>query len=88
MESGCPYCAETLELLADKGVEVEQVSVDGRPLLRRWLEETTARRTVPQVFINGDGVGGCDEMFALDQRGELDERLLVKPSVDNPALRS
>ena len=68
----CWYCRQAEALLDQKGVEYERVDVAGDRETRRWLVEATGRRTVPQIFINGDSIGGYDELSALDRRGELD----------------
>lgn len=68
----CPYCLRAKSLLARKGVAFEEIDVAHKPEMRRWLQEITGRRTVPQIFINGRGVGGFDDISALDRRGELD----------------
>lgn len=74
----CPYCIRAKALLERKGVSFEEVDVSGDDRKRAWLIETTGQRTVPQIFINGRSVGGCDELHALERRGELD-RLLAEP---------
>jgi len=68
----CPYCLRAKSLLSRKGVAFEEIDVANKPEMRRWLQEITGRRTVPQIFINGRGVGGFDDISALDRRGELD----------------
>jgi len=68
----CPYCIRAKQFLASKGVErIEEIRVDAQPELRRQMMEITGRRTVPQIFIGGQHVGGCDDLFALDARGGL-----------------
>ena len=68
----CPYCLRAKSLLSRKGVAFEEIDVANKPEMRRWLQEITGRRTVPQIFINGRSVGGFDDISALDRRGELD----------------
>jgi len=75
----CPYCVRAAELLARKGVQVREVDVSNEPGLRRWLVDVTRSRTVPQIFINGRPVGGCDDITALDRRGQLDPLLAQPP---------
>jgi len=68
----CPFCVRAKNLLKARGVEhIEEVRVDLDPGARATMMEITGRRTVPQIFIGETHVGGCDELIALDQRGEL-----------------
>jgi glutaredoxin 3 len=77
----CPYCIRAEQLLNRKGVtEIEKVRVDLQPELRAEMMEKTGRRTVPQIYINGQHVGGFDDLAELNVAGELDE-LLAKSSV-------
>ena len=72
----CPYCVRAEHLLKRKGIqEIEKIRVDTQPELREVMIEKTGRRTVPQIFINGQHVGGYDDLAALDQAGKLDEIL-------------
>lgn len=71
----CPYCIRAKMLLKAKGVEFEEINVSGDDATRAWLVQATGRRTVPQIFINDEPIGGFDEMRALDQAGELDKKL-------------
>lgn len=76
----CGYCDAAEDLLTEKGVTFEREDVTGKPERRRWLEQATGRRTVPQVFINGRPVGGYTDLRALDARGELDRLLAEAPA--------
>ena len=68
----CPYCQHAKALLMQRGVEaIDDVRVDLDPAQRATMMELTGRRTVPQIFIGDTHVGGCDDLVALDQRGEL-----------------
>lgn len=68
----CPYCIRAKQLLKQRGVEqIEEVRVDLDPAQRQAMMDATGQRTVPQIFIGGTHVGGCDDLIALDQRGEL-----------------
>jgi len=72
----CPYCAMAKALLARKGVEFAEISLDEEPGRRaEMIERAHGGRTVPQIFIDGEHIGGCDDMVALDRRGLLDEKL-------------
>ncbi len=73
----CPYCFRAKELLTRKGIPFEEIDVTGDPKTRAWLAGETGRRTVPQVFIDGSPSGGCDDLYALDESGELDKLLAV-----------
>lgn len=68
----CPYCQHAKALLKQRGVDViDDVRIDLDPAQRAQMIELTGRRTVPQIFIGDTYVGGCDDLVALDQRGEL-----------------
>ncbi|QEA13646.1 glutaredoxin 3 [Comamonas flocculans] len=68
----CPYCVRAKALLQSRGVQdLQEIRVDGDPRARQEMMETTGRRTVPQIFIGEQHVGGCDDLMALDARGGL-----------------
>jgi glutaredoxin 3 len=71
----CPYCRGAKTLLRSKGVEFEEIDVTDDPVLRAEMERLSRRRTVPQIFIDGDPIGGFDEARRLDAIGELDRLL-------------
>ena len=72
----CPYCAMAKALLARKGVEFAEISLDEEPGRRaEMIERAHGGRTVPQIFIDGEHIGGCDDMVALDRSGKLDPKL-------------
>lgn len=71
----CPYCVRAKMLLQRKGVAFEEVDVSGDADARQALVARTRQRTVPQIFINDEHIGGCDELYALERAGELDARL-------------
>ena len=73
----CPYCIRAKMLLKNKGVEFQEIDVSGDDAKREWLVKVTGRRTVPQIFINDEPIGGFDDMHALDRAGELDKKLAV-----------
>jgi glutaredoxin 3 len=69
----CPYCTSARALLKRKGLDFCEVNVDATPGARQAMfERSSGRRTVPQIFIGDRHVGGCDELYELDKRGELD----------------
>ena len=74
----CPYCRRAQALLDRKGAGYTVLDVNRDPLLWRELSRRTGRDTVPQIFIGDQHIGGCDDLFALDQRGGL-EPLLKNP---------
>lgn len=72
----CPYCIRAEQLLQRRGVtEIEKIRVDLQPEARIKMVELTNRRTVPQIFINDQHIGGYDDLAALDQAGELNALL-------------
>jgi glutaredoxin 3 len=71
----CGYCSAALRFLRNKGAQLEQIDVDGDAKMRRWLVEATGRTTVPQIFIDGEPIGGYTDMRSLDERGRLDALL-------------
>jgi glutaredoxin 3 len=68
----CPYCQRAKNLLTQKHVAFSEKNVDDQPELREEMLARSKRRTVPQIFIGERHVGGCDDLFALEQSGELD----------------
>ena len=68
----CPYCIAAKRLLAKKGVTYSEIDVGGQPAKRAEMTQRTGRTSVPQIFIGGTHVGGCDDIHALDQAGKLD----------------
>ena len=74
----CPYCVRAEQLLRSKGVtDIEKLRVDLHPELRVVMMEKTGQRTVPQIYIGDEYVGGYDQLAALNHAGRLGE-LLVK----------
>lgn len=72
----CPYCMNAERLLNSKGVtEIEKIRIDESPETKIVMMEKTGRRTVPQIYINDQHVGGFDDLRALDLSGELDPLL-------------
>ena len=72
----CPFCYRAKKLLTTKGVDFVELDVDGKPEVRTEMRERAeGRNTVPQIFINGEGIGGCDELYTLDREGRLDDML-------------
>ena len=68
----CPYCIQAKQVLKSRGVaQIEEIRIDERIDERAKMMEITGRRTVPQIFIGSTHVGGCDDLMALDSKGEL-----------------
>jgi glutaredoxin 3 len=76
----CPYCVRARSLLSAKGIDWEELSVDGDPVLRARMVAESGRHTVPQIWINDTHVGGFDDLWLLEQRGELNSLLQPAPS--------
>ncbi|MDX1581392.1 MAG: glutaredoxin 3 [Alphaproteobacteria bacterium] len=72
----CPFCHRAKALLKDKGVEFEEISVDMKPDVRAEMREKSGGvNSVPQIFIGDVHVGGCDELYALENQGKLNALL-------------
>lgn len=72
----CPYCGWAKELLGRKGVPFTEIDVSGDRTLRAQMTKRAQGRTsVPQIFIGDIHVGGCDDLYALDEAGQLDPLL-------------
>ena len=71
----CGFCMRAKMLLDSKEVAYEEIDVDQDPAKRVEMMERSGRRTVPQIFICETHVGGCDDLFALERAGKLDEML-------------
>ena len=68
----CPYCIRAKQILVARGVShIEEIRIDSDDAQRVKMMEITGRRTVPQIFIGSTHVGGCDDLMALDSKGEL-----------------
>lgn len=71
----CPYCVRAKSLLKQKGVAWTEIDVSRDDNERMALMQRTKQRTVPQIFINGQHVGGSDDLYALERAGKLDALL-------------
>jgi glutaredoxin 3 len=72
----CGYCYRAKLLLASKAIEYEEHAVVwGGPEKQEMIQRSGGRTTVPQIFIDGRHIGGCDELLELERRGKLDELL-------------
>lgn len=75
VKTTCGYCFRAQALLQEKGVAVETYNLDRGGPKRDEMIERSGRMTVPQIFIDGRHIGGCDDLMALERRGKLDELL-------------
>jgi glutaredoxin 3 len=71
----CPYCIAAKRLLGARSIAYKEIDVSNDDAKRAWLVEASGRRTVPQIFIAGESIGGFDELSALDRSGELAKKL-------------
>ena len=71
----CPYCIRARQLLKAKRADFTEIAVDGNPGLRAEMEASSGQHTVPQIWIGSFHVGGFDDLWRLEQRGELDALL-------------
>ncbi|AWL29981.1 glutaredoxin 3 [Acinetobacter defluvii] len=72
----CPYCVRAKQLLERKGIEFKEVNLSNEaPEVRVELMQRTKHRTVPQIFIKDQFIGGFDQLYALEKAGKLDELL-------------
>jgi glutaredoxin 3 len=72
----CPYCVSAKELLGRKGVPFVEINVAGEPARRaEMVARANGSTTVPQIFIGATHVGGCDDLYELDDAGKLDALL-------------
>jgi glutaredoxin 3 len=72
----CPYCQDAKDLLSQKGVSFHEIDASGnRDIRKQMIERAGGRSTYPQIFIGAIHVGGCDDLYALDEAGQLDPLL-------------
>ncbi len=71
----CSYCVRAKNLLESKGVVFQEIAVDNSTSLRQEMTKLSGGYTVPQIFINNQPIGGCDELYTLERNGQLDEIL-------------
>ena len=74
----CPYCIRARMLLESKNISFTEVRVDEQTEQRSVMEQRSQRSSVPQIFIDDYHVGGCDDLFALESQGELDQNLGIE----------
>jgi glutaredoxin 3 len=74
--STCPFCIRAKNLLNRKGIQFTEYCIDGDEAARaKMAERSNGRRSLPQIFINDQHIGGCDDLHALDAKGRLDPLL-------------
>ena len=71
----CPFCVAALDLLEKKGVEFTEIVASSDMEKKREMMQRSGRSTFPQIFVGDKHIGGCDDMMALERRGELDPLL-------------
>ena len=77
----CPYCIRAKLLLWWKAVNFTEYKIDGNEEARaKMAQRANGKRSVPQIFINDEHIGGCDDLYRLDGRGELDPLLIQSPN--------
>lgn len=74
----CPYCQKTIQLFDEKNVKYLRYRIDGDEAAREKMSiRANGRKTIPQVFINDRHIGGCDDTYALEEKGELDKLIFA-----------
>ena len=71
----CGYCVRAKSLLQSRGLEYDEIQLDGDPIFRQKVFDLTGNWTVPQILIDGDPIGGYTELWRLDRDGRLERRL-------------
>lgn len=79
-KSWCPYCSAAKDLLKQKKVDFEEIAVKSAAEQMAMAGRAGGRSTVPQIWIGARHVGGCDDLYALDDKGELDRLLAASGS--------
>lgn len=83
----CPYCIRAKQLLDQKGVSYTEHRIDGDEAARAAMAvRAGGRRTVPQIFVDGEGLGGCSDLYELEEQGRLDVKLgrVAGPPAESP----
>ena len=74
----CPFCVRAKNLLSSKRVAFDEIAVDGNPALRAEMAALAGATSVPQIWIGDQHVGGCDELYSLERRQQLDSLLRIE----------
>ena len=70
----CPFCIKAKSLLNKKNIAFKEYKIDGNEVERqKMIQRADGRRTVPQIFINNTGIGGCDDLHELDRSNKIEE---------------
>ena len=73
----CPYCIKAKALLNKKNAIFTEINVEDEEKRNKMVELTSGKRSVPQIFIGDQHVGGCDDLYELDRQGKLDQLLAL-----------
>jgi glutaredoxin 3 len=74
----CPYCQAALDLLKKKNIAFKQIEIAGnKDLTQEMVKRAGGRTSVPQIFVDERHIGGCDDLYALEEKGELDKIMLT-----------
>lgn len=71
----CPFCTRAKHLLASKNVDYQEIRVDGAPKVRAEMTKKSGRTSVPQIWIGDQHIGGCDDLYELEHKNQLDQLL-------------
>lgn len=71
----CPYCVKAKMLFKKKNVQYKEIDASDDKVREDMIVKAGGKRTVPQIFINGQHIGGCDDLYAIDSKGQLDKLL-------------
>ena len=71
----CLYCVRAKALLDRKGATYQEINAEDPSIREEMIQKAGGRKTVPQIFIGDFHVGGCDDLYELEKKGKLDERL-------------
>ena len=74
----CPYCKKAVALLQSKNVAFNEIDVTHDDAIFEEVKKRTGWDTVPQIFIHGEFIGGCDDLYALEEKGDLDAKLQIR----------
>ena len=73
----CPFCIKAKNLLNKKNIKFTEYKIDGDEAAREEMSlRASGRRSLPQIFINDEGIGGCDDLYELEKENKLDNLLL------------
>jgi len=82
----CPFCQDAKELLSRKGISFHEIDATGnRDIRKEMIARANGRSTYPQIFVGATHVGGCDDLYAIEEAGELDPLLAAANDMASPA---